>query len=177
MRNCIFLFLAMAIFFGGCAGRQAYPVQSYLPGDDQKSCMILKAEMAQIENEIRKKLPKSDKTGSNVLLGTAGCFLIVPWFFMDSKGADKIEVEAFQRRYNALSLLAADKGCTIGMADSKVTGLKGSESVILQCSKCNHSGGEDAKWQMIDGKLLCLECSTKLEESKQLTKTGSRIIK
>ena len=86
---------------------------SYIPGDEKKSCMVLAAEMAQVEAEIAKKLPKSDKTGGNILLGAAGCFLIVPWFFMDLKGADKIEVEALQRRYNALSIFAADKRITL----------------------------------------------------------------
>ena len=113
LHKLISLMLVCAIILAGCAGREAYPVQSYIPGDENKSCMILKAEMAQIESEIRKKLPKADKTGSNVLLGIAGAFLIVPWFFMDLKGADKIEMEALQQRYNALSLFAADKNCDI----------------------------------------------------------------
>ena len=165
----------MAILFGGCAGRQAYPVQSYMPGDENKSCMILKAEMAQIEADVHKKLPKSDKTGSNILLGAAGCFLIVPWFFMDLKGADKIEVEAFQRRYNALALIAADKGCSIGLADSKVTGLKASESATVQCSQCKIAGEDGAEWKILGGKLMCFECATKQAESKQLTKTGSSV--
>ena len=169
MRNFVFLLLIISVLFGGCAGREAYPVQSFMPGDDKKSCMILKAEMAQIENDIRKKLPKSDKTGGNVLLGAAGCFLIVPWFFMDLKGADKIEMEAFQRRYNALSLLATDKGCSIGLADSKVTGLEGRQPAIVQCTKCNYAAGGNSKWQMMNGKLLCLECYAQLD--KQLANT------
>ena len=39
---------------------------------------------------------------------------------MDSKGADKIEVEALQWRYNWLSVFAADKGCVVSgkMADA-----------------------------------------------------------
>jgi hypothetical protein len=113
MKQPLCLLLTFAIFFTGCAGREAYPVASYIAGDEKKSCTVLKAEMAQLEADIANKLPKSDKTLGNVLLGAAGCFVIVPWFFMDLKGADKIEVEAMQRRYNALSIFAADKGCEI----------------------------------------------------------------
>ena len=113
MKQTLCLLLSIVVFFAGCAGREAYPVQSYIPGDEKKSCVVLKAEMAQIEADILKKLPHADKTGGNILLGVAGAFLIVPWFFMDLKGADKIEVEALQRRYNTLSILAADKECVI----------------------------------------------------------------
>ena len=121
MRNVTLLFLAMMILLGGCAGREAYPVQSYMPGDENKSCMILKAEMAQIESDIHKKLPKSDKTGGNILLGAGGVVIWPLWLFMDLKGADKIEMEAFQRRYNALALLAADKGCDMSPVGAEVT--------------------------------------------------------
>lgn len=115
MKKLICLMLICSLLFASCAGRQAHPVASYIVGDAQKSCTVLKAEMAQIEAEIVNKLPKSDKTLGNVLLGTAGFFLIVPWFFMDLKGAEKIEVEAMQRRYNALSIFAAEKECEIIM--------------------------------------------------------------
>ena len=113
MKKSLCLLLTFAIFYASCGGREAHPVPSYIPGDEKKSCLVLKAEMAQIEAEISNKLPKSDKTLGNVLLGAAGCFVIVPWFFMDLKGADKIEVEAMQRRYNALSIFASDKGCVV----------------------------------------------------------------
>ena len=83
MKQPLCLLLTFAIFYAGCGGREAHPVPSYIPGDEKKSCLVLKAEMAQIEAEIANKLPKSDKTLGNVLLGAAGCFVIVPWFFMD----------------------------------------------------------------------------------------------
>ncbi len=69
--------------------------------------------MAQIEAEVAERLPESDKTAGNLLLGAAGLFLIVPWFFMDLKGADKIEVKALQRRYNSLGIFVAEKKCMI----------------------------------------------------------------
>lgn len=113
MKKTICLLLTSSVLFASCGGRDAYPVASYIGGDEKKSCMVLKAEMSQLEAEIANKLPKADKTLGNVLLGTAGVFLIVPAFFMDLKGADKIEVQAMQRRYNALSIFVADKDCEI----------------------------------------------------------------
>lgn len=113
MKKIINVLLTCIVGLTGCAGRQAYPIQSYIPGDEKKSCLILKAEMAQIEAEIADKLPKSDKTGSNILLGAAGVIIWPLWLFMDLKGADKIEVEAMQRRYKALTLFLVDKDCDL----------------------------------------------------------------
>ncbi len=71
----------------------------------------MKAEMAQLEVDMQRILPKTDKTGHNVVHGVAGAFLIVPWFFMDFKGADKIEFDAMRNRYNYLLILAGEKNC------------------------------------------------------------------
>lgn len=102
------------IFITGCAGRTANPVPMYLPGDDNRSCEGLKVEMAQLDADMRSILPKTDKGGSNTLLGVAGVFLIVPWFFMDFKGADKIEFDAMRNRYNHLLVISAEKSCDVG---------------------------------------------------------------
>lgn len=95
----------------GCGGREANPVPMYMPGDNNRNCESLKVEMAQLQSEMQRILPKTDKTGTNVLLGVAGAFLIVPWFFMDLKGADKIEFDALRNRHNYLLSLYADKNC------------------------------------------------------------------
>lgn len=116
MKNIITVTICIGMLVAGCAGREAYPVASYMPGDEKKSCGVLRAEMAQIETEIHKKLPGSDKTGRNILVGAGGLIIWPLWLFMDLKGADKIEVEALQRRYNYLAIIAADKGCTISQS-------------------------------------------------------------
>ena len=64
-----------------------------------------------LEADIQRKLPDSEKTGSNVALGVAGAFLLVPWFFMDFSKADQVEIEALRRRYNSLVIISADKDC------------------------------------------------------------------
>lgn len=107
-------FLMTVIFiFGvyGCAGRTPNPVQTYQYGDEKRTCAGLRAELANLEADIQRKLPDSEKTGSNVALGVAGAFLLVPWFFMDFSKADQVEIEALRRRYNSLVIISADKDC------------------------------------------------------------------
>jgi hypothetical protein len=105
---CIILCLSTAI--SGC-GRSANPVQTWQPQDDELSCSSLLAAMDESEANIRKLLPKSEKTGKNVALGVAGAFLLVPWFFMDFSEAEKIEIDAYRNRYNHLSRIYRDHGC------------------------------------------------------------------
>ena len=97
----------------GCAGRQANPVASYQYGDEQKSCPFLRAEIAEIENDITRKAKACQGTrGKNVALGVAGAILFWPaLFFMDLSGADQVELEALRKRHNALVRLAASKKC------------------------------------------------------------------
>lgn len=96
----------------GCAGRAARPVTADQVGDGQRSCAAIELEMGQIQSEIQKLTPESDKTGKNVGLGIAGAFLLIPWFFMDLTDAEKAEIAAYQQRYNKLQVLATQKKCS-----------------------------------------------------------------
>lgn len=117
--------LSVSIFFAGCAGREANPVQFYVPGDENRSCTGLITEMAQIQKEMDVLRPKTDKFVSNALWATAGVLLIFPFFFMDMKDAEKIEYDAYARRYNRLLILAAEKNCDL-------TGLPAEEELTLE---------------------------------------------
>jgi hypothetical protein len=86
---------------------------SYQPGDERRSCEGLKVEIASNEAEIARLLPYEDATGKNVALGVAGAFLIVPWFFMDFKDGEAIEVKALRRRNDWLREIAAGKDCVV----------------------------------------------------------------
>lgn len=67
--------------------------------------------MSQIDADIARKLPDTQKTGKNVALGIAGLFFLVPWFFMDFTESEQIEIEAMRNRYTRLNSIAADKHC------------------------------------------------------------------
>jgi len=112
MKKLLCVLLCVAVLVVGCGGRAANPVAVYVPGDEKRACDSLQVEMAQIEQEITtKKHKRGSTTAANVVLGIAGFFVIVPWFFMDFKDAEGTEIEALQQRYKRLSSLAVEKGC------------------------------------------------------------------
>lgn len=114
MKALICLMLICAIMNAGCAGREANPIAAYLPGDEKRSCLALQAEVAQLQADMQRLLPKTDKGVTNALWATAGVFLIVPFFFMDFKDAERIEFEAMRNRHNRLLVYAAEKECDFG---------------------------------------------------------------
>ncbi len=91
-----------------------------MPGDENRSCEALQAEMVQNQQEIAEKKEKvGNKAVTNVILGVTGFFVIVPWFFMDLKGAEETEIEALQQRYKRLVVIATEKGCSFIGADGQ----------------------------------------------------------
>ena len=111
MKKVICLSLLVSVFFTGCAGREANPVAMYIPGDENRSCKGLVTEMSQIQQQMDILRPKTNKFGTNAAWATAGVFFIFPFFFMDMKDAEKIEYDAFARRYNRLLIMAMEKNC------------------------------------------------------------------
>ena len=114
MRKTVCITLSFCIFLVGCAGREPNPVPAYLPGDENRSCAALKAEIAQLQVDMQRLLPKTDKGLTNALWATAGVFFLFPFFFMDMKDAEKIEFEAYRQRHNRLLVYAAEKNCDFG---------------------------------------------------------------
>ncbi len=106
-------FVMAAVMLVGCGGRSANPIASYQPGDEQRSCTGLQAEIASNEQEIIKLLPYEDATGKNVALGVTGFFLIVPLFFMDFKDAEELEIRAYRQRNQRLREIAYNNGCSL----------------------------------------------------------------
>jgi hypothetical protein len=111
IKKTICSILAFAIFFAGCAGRKANPIPFYIPGDENRSCAALKAELTQLQEDMTHLLPKTNKFGTNALWASAGVLLIVPFFFMDLKDAEKTEFEAMRKRHNHLLTYTAEKNC------------------------------------------------------------------
>lgn len=112
MKRLVCLLLVGTITWTGCAGTDPNPISVYQPGDKNKSCDALMAEIANIDKQIvLKKGQKSKQEGANVLWFVTGFFLIVPWFFMDLKDNEKPEIEALQQRKDALVVIVAEKDC------------------------------------------------------------------
>lgn len=109
---CVLLIGTIFIAGTGCAGSDPNPIAVYLPGDENKSCSALKAEIANIDKQVtRKKAQKKKQEGENILWFVTGWLLIVPWFFMDLKENEKPEINALQQRKDALLVIAAEKDC------------------------------------------------------------------
>ena len=70
----LILLFSFQIFAYGCGGRAANPVMSSQYGDQNKSCNALRIELGQTEQELRRLMPETDKTGKNTALGVAGLF-------------------------------------------------------------------------------------------------------
>jgi hypothetical protein len=119
MRKAICVILCPVIFFAGCAGRNPNPVPLYIPGDENRSCESLKSEVVQLQKDMAALLPKTDKFGTNALWATAGVFLIVPFFFMDMKDAEKVEFEAMRQRHNRLLTYLETKSCDVNDITAK----------------------------------------------------------
>lgn len=108
------LLCASMLSVTACGGRTPAPVMAQQYGDHEKNCKALLYEIHNIEGEIQRLLPKTDKTGKNVALGVAGWFFLVPLFFMDFKNAEAVEYEAYRQRYNHLTAIAmSKKNCSV----------------------------------------------------------------
>ena len=115
MKTVVIYILIVMMGIAGCGGRVANPIPMDLPEDDTRSCQWISLHMNQLDSDMRKALPRTDKTGTN-LICIAGAFLVVPLFFLDLKGADKTEYDAMRNRYNHLLAIAAEKNCDVGNA-------------------------------------------------------------
>ncbi len=94
-----------------CAGRTPMPVDAMKVTDKELTCEQIQNELLLSNNEISRLSVDADKTAKNVALGIAGWFLIIPWFFMDLKNAEKHEMEGHRQRVNTLNLLYMNKKC------------------------------------------------------------------
>jgi hypothetical protein len=115
----------ISMFLLGCAGREANPVPTYIPGDENLSCDALKQEIVRLQSDMLALLPKTDKTFTNTLWAAGGVVAFVPYFFIDMKDAEKIEYEAFRLRHNRLLLIAKEKNCNLsGITSESVPSLE-----------------------------------------------------
>jgi len=112
MKRLVCVLLICSIVLASCAGQEANPVAAYSPGDENKSCNALRAEIANIDKQVKiKKAKKTKKDWDNAAWFIGGFLLIVPWFFLDLKEAEQTEIDALQQRKDALTVIAAEKNC------------------------------------------------------------------
>ena len=103
-----------------CGGRDPRPIAWSQPGDYELKCPELVSEVTHNEDEIIRRLPQQDQSGRNVFFYTAGVFLILPWFAMDLRYADAIEIRAYFDRNAWLRELGARQNCDMPAAKVKL---------------------------------------------------------
>lgn len=112
MKRLVCSLLIVTISIVGCAGNAPNPIAVYRPGDENRSCSALKAEIANIDKQItRKQSEKKKQESDNFWCFVGGVFVILPWFWMDFKDNEKAEIDALEQRKDALVVIAADKNC------------------------------------------------------------------
>ncbi len=112
LKPVLALIVGVLFIAQGCAGRSAHPVTVVQSGDTKKTCKALRKETQQILRRIHKMVPyikKKDK--KKVLKMVTGALIIIPWFFVDMKDAEKVEANALRERYNYLSTLVGERNC------------------------------------------------------------------
>jgi len=104
--------LIVSLICVSCAHTTPNPVPLAQVGDDTKRCDAIANEMQQMVNaQISAEGDRNKQIGTNVALGIAGAFLIVPWFFMDAGNAATVEEKAAQARYLRLQQMQVDRKC------------------------------------------------------------------
>jgi hypothetical protein len=114
--------LVCAIFIAGCGGHAANPIPPNQPGDQNRSCTALRAQMSQIDQDIIVKNKEKDTRDFwNIVEFGTGFLVLVPWFFMDVKGSHEVEIAAFKARKNNLAILYEEKNCDAPAATTGTT--------------------------------------------------------
>ena len=114
-RKHIVLFLVCIFFACSCGGRAANPVTIKRDQDQRLTCPQIEYEIYQIRNDITElysQTAKSIKKKSVVSVLSA----INPLLYVlsDLRKAEKIEINALEKRHNHIVMIAKKKGCGEG---------------------------------------------------------------
>ena len=97
-----------------------------------------------------------------------GLVIIIPFFFMDTKGSHEIELDALTARRKMLKVYFAENGCSVANPSaSSVIKPDG----VTQCGLCGLANSD--QWTRIGDKFVCLDCLQKMEAPKKKSKSSS----
>ncbi len=106
--------LLITSILAGCASSKPNPIPLSQEGDAAKSCELLIDEMASTKTTIAAARHKRNaQIGQNLVAGSAGVFLLVPFFFMDLGDTASVEEKAAFDRHARLMSLARAKNCNV----------------------------------------------------------------
>ena len=114
----IALFFVCIFFACSCGGRAANPVSVKRDQDSELTCMKIEYEIYQIRNDITelysqaaKSRKKSKVIGILSILSPLGPLANV---FSDVRQAEKVEINALQKRHNHIVMIAKKRSCGEG---------------------------------------------------------------
>ena len=111
MKSVICLAVCAALLTA-CGGRTPHPISAIELGDSKLTCRQIQVEIREQEQASRQL--ETDKVRiqrTNILLGILGWFFLFPWFLIDSANAEKVEIDAVQKRITNLKQYANEKDC------------------------------------------------------------------
>jgi hypothetical protein len=110
-KKVLCVLLSFGVLLSGCAGRDPNPISMVTPQDKELSCDALQYQIDFARDEMKRLEPKCNKVGTNALWFVGGILLLVPFFFMDVKDAEKIEYDAYNVRAHYLLSLRTNREC------------------------------------------------------------------
>ncbi len=93
------------------AGKTAQPIRVSELTDSSLTCPQLLAQIYNLERGGAELAGQTDKQGKNAALAVAGSLIIVPYFFMDLKQGEAVELNAVRARHMHLSKLYQTNKC------------------------------------------------------------------
>ena len=114
-RKYIVLFFVCIFFACSCGGRAANPVTIKRDQDQRLTCPQIEYEIYQIRNDITElysQAAKNRKKKSAVSILSA--INPLAYVFSDLRKAEKIEINALEKRHNHIVMIAKKKGCGEG---------------------------------------------------------------
>ena len=106
--NALVLILLLLM---GCAGKTAQPIRVIEVTDSDLACDNILKQIYNLEEMGAILSGKTDKQVKNAALAAAGYITIVPYFFMDLKEGEAVELNAVRARHMHLTKLYQKKNC------------------------------------------------------------------
>ena len=114
-RKYIALFFVYIFFACSCGGRAANPVSVKRDQDPELTCTQIEYEIYQIRNDITELYSQAAKSRKKKrALSVLTIFTPLAYVFSDLRKAEKIEINALQKRHNHIVMIAKKKSCGEG---------------------------------------------------------------
>jgi hypothetical protein len=114
-RKHIALFFVCIFFACSCGGRTANPVSVKRDQDSELTCMKIEYEIYQIRNDITELYSQTTKSiKKKSVVSVLAAINPLLYVLSDLRKAEKIEINALEKRHNHIVMIAKKKGCGEG---------------------------------------------------------------